>query len=539
MGDRRAADASIRYFGLGRMPETLESIAATLRSSDRTVGLTIRQVQNLIGSAVDSIAAHQPEFASRRGRLDPGPPADPFPIPVFGAASRELRKVLLWAWADVADPPCPSSRALLYYEQEHGLRQPLITPSSRMEGQRWRRLAWSMIGVARYRLSEADPADPLVDRSVGPRSVAVVEEIGGDGVDALLLLQLNPALGDFRYAASVVGQAVRVGRADAPELLGMLRDAVVRARSVPIEVRSKVLALSVIIAREHRDPGGGPAAVELLNLAQGVLREKRAGKLGSVGSIVASDALRATQELAQLQHSLGEHLLAWRTLRAMRGALESFGDPEQEVEPDGWLQQWLVTKASLERRIARYAKKPVVWLKAAGADADRSADVALSTGVLPESWGLAARSQRLAVTLDMAEAAINQSDLGEARRLIAIGRSRLNELEASWMSLPGGLGPTADGLLVSARAAWRLALLEGDREATVHARSEAWGRVRVSTKPAEVEKLRVLDVASECIGLERYEPPFTTQIVRANKYDRGDLRPTTTAPKLDWSAKRI
>jgi hypothetical protein len=120
--DRRGADATIRFYGLGRMPEPISSIAATLRAHDDGRSLSVRQVENLIAAALTRAERRDPIV-----RVDPSAhqvakPCDPFPLPLDGAQKRCLAKVLLWAWADVVGPPGPDGSSLMLYEQEHGLR---------------------------------------------------------------------------------------------------------------------------------------------------------------------------------------------------------------------------------------------------------------------------------------------------------------------------------------------------------------------------------------------------------------------------------
>lgn len=532
--DRRAADATIRFYGLGRMPEPISSIAATLRAHDDGRSLSVRQVENLIAAALTRAEGRDPIVRVNPSAHQVAKPCDPFPLPLDGAQKRCLAKVLLWAWADVVGPPGPDGSSLMLYEQEHGLRAEAPQPGTRPERQRWRRRAWAMLDVAQYRVSEAVPTDPVVDRALGPRHLAVVDKLPSDGLDALLILGIDPRAGDFHEALAIVRAAVRAGRPEAPELLGLVRDAVNRSRGVPPDVTSKVLALAAIVARERRDPAGVVAGEQALLHAADVLGERQAEDVGQIGLTVASDALRASQESAELSYALGDFARGWRTIRAMRNALETFGDPERESEPGGWLQQWLLYSASAGRRLARWSRRPRNWLDEAGVAADRSADLVFTAGILPTSWGLAAREQRLGVTVDLAEQALIHRGPDDARKMLRPCRRRVEELEADWLLLSDQKLSDDDkrhvrvGLLGTARAVWRIALLAADRDAVFAARQLAWSRVGQWTSPTELDKLAELESAGRLLGIEPESEPPTSGLARSLFQDRGDIRRTTT-----------
>lgn len=498
--DRRGADAAIRFFGLGRLPEPLQVVAETLRDRHGRRGLSVRQVQNLIADVLRRLATDPAGPGLRPASDAPGQLADPFPLPPTAAQRRELNRVLLWAWADIPDMAEDPPRALLLYEHEHGLRRTAPAAPSRTARQRWRRLTWSMLHVARYRLSEARADDPVLDRLVGGRSLAVVDRLDAEGLNALMQLRLHPTSGDVDEALRVTREAVKLGLLEAPELLGILRDAVVRLKSVRPAVTSKMLALAAILAKERRDPAGIPVALVALDHAAAVL--EHGGKRPAVPSdpLVASDGLRTGQELIELYISLRMYPQAWMALRRMRNALENFGDPEHEEEPEGWRQQLLLTTASVSRHLARASARPERWRQVAIEAAERSASLALDTGALPPSWGLAARNQRAGTTLDATEAAAH-SDGDKVRHLLHSAHRQLDIIEADWRYAPASRNRDDHAAkLATTLIAWRLALIEKDTTGAEAARERTWSLYGEWIRAEDLEKIESLDKRTMALG---------------------------------------
>lgn len=507
--DRRAADAVVRFYGLGRMPESLGSIAETLRGRGTRRAVTTRRVQQLINEAIQRAEQRQPAIRVEAAATGPKPLHDPYPAPLSLAQRRELARVLLWAWADAIDLAGRDGSALLLYEHEHGLRK--TAPSvwrTRSERQRLRFRAWSMLDVARYRVAEALPTDRLVDRTIGPHFLALTDDLPIAGLDALMLLGISPYGGDLRVALDAVRKAVRTGHPAAPELLGLLRDAIAQRRGVPPEVTSKVLALSAISGRERRVWAGAIAGDQVIRHATEMLEHRRLNITVPTAGVILSDALRAAHESAELSYSLGDLSRAWRTMRAGTELLARFGDPEQDSEPDGWHQQWLLYLSSWLRGLARRSRRPTTWWPQAGAAAGTAADLALDSETLPSTWGLAARQQAIGLTLDMAARADSAQADAAVKRLVGSARRQLARLESDWMILGlGDLPPeqtrqVATGLVSTGRATWRAALLTNDLEAVGEARRITMQRLSPNVSPMRNEKFRRLEIASVSAGLE-------------------------------------
>jgi hypothetical protein len=511
--DRRGADATIRFFGLGRLPEPLDAIAGTLRHRHGGRGLSPRQVQNLIDDVLKRLAADPNGFPLREGGCaSPSELSDPCPPSAAPRHQRQFERVRLWAWADVPDGVRDASLALLHYEYEHGLRPTAPTPPSRTARQRWRRLSWSMLDVANYRLGEATASDPVLDRIIGPRSLAVVDHLDSDGLAALLQLAVAPGAGDPDEALRVARQATKLGRPEATELLGILRDAVVRLPSVRPAVTSKILALASILANQAHDRAGIPVALAELDYADALLERAGEGqRWAPANGAVASDALRTAQELVELYVSLGDYRAGWKTLRRMARALERFGDPEREEEPEGWRQQLLLTEASLSRHLARASRRPAHWRDLATAAANRSASLALDTGALPSSWGFAACNEGVGVLLDAAEAAATTGDNDQRGRLTAVARRKIDEVTAGWCAGPLSNRDDRGARLGTARLAWRLALLEGDRDEVRTAQAAAWSLVGDWARAQDLDKLEHLERATlgvgAAVGAHNPQPP--------------------------------
>ena len=255
--DRRGVDASLAFYGLSRMPESLTSIADRTRSRWDSRGLSTRRVEQLIDECIHRAEHREPPLRIEPARRSLPVICDPFCGSLSPTLGRELRRVMLWAWADATGPPSEDATALLLYEVDHGLREggPLFG-GDRKRRLRLRRRAWSMLSVARYRRSEAEALDWLANRSLGPRFDASTEVLPLVGGEALAIALVAPAAVDLREALQYVRTEVRNQRPWARELLGLFRDVLRRANHVPRDVNSKMLALTAINARGNRDPSG-------------------------------------------------------------------------------------------------------------------------------------------------------------------------------------------------------------------------------------------------------------------------------------------
>ena len=95
-----------------------------------------------------------------------------------------------------------------------------------------------------------------------------------------------------------------------------------------------------------------------------------------------------------------------------------------------------------------------------------------------------------------------------------------------------------DGLLQNARQTWRLAIIEGDRDAARDARDVAWSRLTPRTPPAEVDKMMAMERREAASGAGSPSEPVAGQIARSQFQDRAGLRllpydgdePTTARP---------
>jgi hypothetical protein len=389
--DRRGVDATLRFYGLSRMPESQRSIGNDLRNIWDRRGLSPRQVENLINETIERTEQRKPPFRINEAQWKITEFTDPFPPPVNGPMRLTARRIILWAWADAIDPPSLDGQAMLLYEFEHGLRK--AGPDldrDRKKKQRLRHRSWVMLDVARYRLSEAFPPDPIVNRSLGPRQNAFVELLPLEGAEALIIATLNPLASDIRAATEFVRASVRRGRPEAPELLGLLRDAISRSRNVPDDVISKVLALAAIVGRKSRDPAGLVAGDQALVHAQNVMNDSISARALSSLTVVL-DALRAGHESAQLAFSIGDLVTARQLHRRTFRLLREFGDPEADIEPNGWEQLLLLYESSWLRRYAKLRRDPHRILE----QADISAAISVAyvdDGKLPVDRGLNAHS---------------------------------------------------------------------------------------------------------------------------------------------------
>ena len=520
--DRRAVDATLRFYGLSRMPEPLVTIAASLRGHNRPAGVNPRRVQQMIAKVVNRTEKREaPIGIEARPCEGPWPPSDPFALPLSNRQRRQLFKVLLWAWADAIDPPSPDGRALLLCEFEHGLRPRGPEWRHRPERQRLLHRAWSMLEVAKYRRDEAAPDIRLTDRSLGPRYLALVDWLPDDQVRALMELSRNPLSGDVRVALQGVRAAVRASYPEAPELLGLFRDAVSQLRRLPVDVTSQVLMLSAMVARERRDPMGFVAGEQALVHAGDVMNGRTVRQARADSELeVVSNALKAVQESAALSYWLGDFDSALRTIRTANEALRTFGDPERDTEPEGWRQQYVLFESSLSRHIALRSRVGDKWMSHAERGLTVASDLVFEGDELPRPWGFSAQEQRVGLLLDRAEIALLNNDREAAHRLVGRGARLREELEDNWAAVarshPEGqrLNQARGGLLAVARTGWRAALLMGDREWADAARAVAWSRTGQWTTPTQIDKMLDLERASLRLGLKPKDRPQDKPLYR-------------------------
>lgn len=525
-GDRRGVDATLRFYGLSRMPEALTSIAPSLRTEWEQRGLTTRRVEQLIDECIQRAELRKPPFRIPSTSLSEGFFVDPCPLPLSSRAERDLRRSILWAWADATDPPSTDAIALLLYEFEHGLR--IRGPDlgdDRKRRLRLRRRAWAMVEVALYRRGEAYPSDWLVNRSLGPRFDSDMEILPLAGGEALVVAIMNPAVADLRAALAYVRSSVREQRPEARELLGLLRDVIRRTRNVPADVTSKLLALTAIDARVNRDPAGLVAAEQAiahaLNLSDTAFPQR-----DPAYSTVVLDALRAGHEGAQLAFSVGDYVASTRIFRRTSSLLRLVGDPEPEIEPRGWEQQFSLFEASLLRTSAKYSPNAEKVLDRAVESATISMSLVFEEGALPPRWGLNARSQRVGALVDQAEMAARTGDVSRSKVMAKLAGRELSELVSEWRAIGSGsdggegLEQTRSGLLSAARHAWRLAIVKADPERIVEQRSQVLEMTRKSVSGFAADKFRQLDEASRRVTDRITEDD---EVVSPLVRDRGNL----------------
>ncbi len=528
--DRRPADAAIRYYGLGRMPESQSAIAISFPNRGKRKRILPRRVQQLIDEAIDRVEVRPLRLPVRRFSDVAAKPEDPFPVPVERSTRILMARVLLWAWADVTNTTGNDADAVLLYEYEHGLRSWSPTFDHSQGKARARLRARSMLDVAIYRLTEATPSDPVLDRVAGPRHIATLDPALVPEWDALMAFNQWPNLGDPRAAITPVRAAVVAHRPEASDLLGLLRDGVLRLRHPPADVTARVLALSVIASRQRRDSAGIVLADQLLgHLGEVVQRRAIGPDARKQADVVLSSTLRAAHEAAELSYALGDMKRARLLIGAAHHALDEFGDPEQDVEPDGWLQQLLLFEASWLRKRARLGHDPQRSLRWADAAAGRSADLVFEPGVLPIPWGLASEEQRIGSVVDRAEQELLAGNEEAAKRAARRAEALISHQEANWLSVPQAQGrpevhvQVRVGLLGTARAGWKAALLTGDRDEIEASRMLTWRRMGPWTPPALVDKFRELDSWSQRLGAPPLLDPGELAMV-SDLQDRGGRR---------------
>jgi len=182
--------------------------------------------------------------------------------------------------------------------------------------------------------------------------------------------------------------------------------------------------------------------------------------------------------------------------------------------------------ASLARRLAGISRRPERWLNLAAHASERSTDLVFDHHALPATWGLAARHQRLGATIDIARYALAYSDPVNAHSALRSARGLLVDLGRDWSALVGSESgeemrqQVRIGLLGTARAAWRIALLERDREAVTHSRERAWARIGLWTPPNFIDELNALKEQGSLLGLEVHEEPEIASDIRRLFNDR-------------------
>jgi len=415
---------------------------------------------------------------------------DPFPLPHDPPLRRWVLQVVMWGWAQVPAGNRAATAALLYYQHEHGMATSIVPmPSSRMERMRWRRLSWSVLQVAQHRAILAS-IGRAARREPHPavRLLAVNGEPGE--LEALTAVCADPSrLADAdlaRSALECVRTAVREGRYEALELLGLLRDAVTRHRAavghVPPMLESKLITLAAIVAREMRDPAGIPRARVGLRRIHQLVDAASAGndREGLVWHV--ESGYRTSQELADLYLSLGRLAEARAAADLMRALLRRFGDPDPSYLPNGWHWNLLVTESSIHRHLARASTHPEPWRHGAAMAARHAVEMA-ADGDLPESWAVAAESEIIALALDrLADAAYRASKEGD--RLFDEVTRRLGVLEGHNQSILDQRDRSTRSALLQARLlSWRLALIQADPAAIRTARAQVLQATRSWAAP--------------------------------------------------------
>ncbi|HMG40323.1 MAG TPA: hypothetical protein VK611_03310 [Acidimicrobiales bacterium] len=488
--DLRAAEACVRFYGLGRLPEGIDAIAATMPRVHGDVGrpLRARRVGELLVEAEAALAA----ALGRAGlRVDPVAVAVPDVEEVFAAGAGadatdagalDRLRVMLTAWADVPDEDHESAAALLLFEHDHGLRVAdlVVHPETR---RRRRRRAQAIVEVAVQRRCRGHDrrsspiVDPNVDGLLGPRLHvadagvwAALDHVcrlpDGDGHD-------REALVDAAAYAHTLAQA---GSPHAPAVLGAVRHAVLTSPvPLPVGLVTRPLVSSAVYARLNDDPAGVPAAWEAIRLTRLAL----AGAAQPADAPqVTSNALRAFQELAELYGRLGLPHRAMTTLAHAYELLRARGDPEQEEEPGGWLQQLLFSQGMIQGHAARAAPHSAPganarrWMAQAQAAEIRSAELVWEQPLLPPEWGLSAEAILAGLVVQEVEAHVAEGDGSAAARARARARRLIAGNEAGWRGHGApGIAMAQSARLRTVRAACRLALVDGDLDGYVAERS--------------------------------------------------------------------
>lgn len=502
--DRRAADAFVRFRGLGQLPERRDAIATTLRRLDARRGLAVDTIDDLIENVEAQLAREIAglDFPRRWGVETPERWRDPFPLDAPSDRHRREAALLL-AWADVPAGRGglhQAERALLLYEQEHDLRPPLIDVVHRQERSRLRRLSWSMLWTALQRLAVREPGDVTVERLFGPRRLATVDRLP-DGIADLFVGNVAQHRDDsvdlLGSALGAAGAAVRVGAPAAPELVGLLRDAMARlpASGAGPDAIATMLALNTIVARESESAEGVQSGIEAVSLGLESVENLRSRHLLQSSDVsrrtstLLSVSLRAAQELAELADSLGYHHRARRALGRMTAMID-YKQPDDRLI---WQQQQRQTAASLLRHEADRSRRPRRWLDASERAAEDSYQMAMSID-LPPGTIVAAANQRSGAAL--ARLRLDGGpELGvrPATRLAEIARQRVADAIGLAATIDGTDRPHLSARLGAYRRGWELALLLGSADDVRNARAATLAHVGDWTPAAQLTKLKRLD----------------------------------------------
>lgn len=300
-------------------------------------------------------------------------------------------------------------------------------------------------------------------------------------------------------ALELTRAAVRTGAKAAPELLGLLRDAVARLPPslASADLVAGVLSQHTIVAREAGRIDGLQSGGDALSLgieAISLLRP-RTGSIDPVRSRDASRlltfALRAAQELAELADTLGMLDTARRALRQMPPLLEHKEPEERRL----WQQQYRQTAASVLRHTAQSSPRPARWLDAADRAAEASYQLAMTTDT-PAGTVLAAANQRTSVALTRLRSTDASVTSARYRRRLALARRRADEALALTELVDGNDRPHRSAVLGAYRRRWELAQLAGDHDELADARAATLDRVGAWTPPTQLAKLDRLDQRS-------------------------------------------
>jgi hypothetical protein len=310
----------------------------------------------------------------------------------------------------------------------------------------------------------------------------------------------------------------------------MLNDALRRYRltavsdATPMEVVSKLFALSTILAREHRDIAGLARGHTGLQLIDEWLESTAGQRNPQRRAVIISDSLRINQELAELYDAIGSYDEAWRTLGHFRSRLERLGDPETETEPNGWFQQLRLTESSVARHLARNKNRSRHWLHYAANAADQATALALDTETLPLSWGITAANQRLGVSLDRFE----RSPMSDGPLLLRDINRRLAELDRQAARIPCGATRTDLSTILGIKLTmWRAAILRRDRVGIFTAQKGAMSLVDFRTLPREIDEIECYLQQGSRLGMTDDSAAFIGTL-RRRVPDHVRLRPAPT-----------
>ncbi len=379
-----------------------------------------------------------------------------------------------------------------------------------------------MTTVARERQVGKQPDDPLVDLLLGPRRLASSQDTSPLEIDALLG---NGGLDTAALDAAIdfVGDAIRYGRPEGRELLGLLRDRLASTSSGPdTHAVARILRLATILGRERRDISAVQAAHEAMVLGHEAIeqRDRRGSRAGRQGleSATIRNALRANQELVELLDALGLQARAWCALRHMSLLLEH-GDPDDHIEQKGWRQQYFQTRSSLSRHTGEASGRSKRWLPRAELEARRSLDL-VDEAELPDGYRLVATNQLVSAKLAALDLC-DRTDVSMRRRLERAARCQLEKSLALAESVePGADRPTCNGRLGAARRWWTLALSCGDDDEVEEARSSTLRMICGLALQADWDKVGILENATRARGLDPVDLRHLDGMAATRRLDR-------------------